>query len=115
MNIGADPDVYAYWHSSQVSPKGSNFSNYSNAISDDALSSARSRVEPELRNAKYITFAKQWLADVPAIGLYQSTVQYVHSRNVRSFKDSTVLVSSIDRYSNILDWSVGNRSVYKTP
>ena len=115
LNIGADPDVYAYWHSSQVSIQGSNFSNYSNVISDDALSSARTVIEPKLRNAKYITFINQWLADVPAIGLYQSTTQYVNSRNVKSFDSSNVLVSSIDRYSDVLDWSVGSRSVYKTP
>jgi len=115
LNIGADPDVYAYWHSSQASLQGSNFSNYSNVISDDALLSARIRVESELRNAKYITFAKQWLADVPAIGLYQSTAQYVHSSNIESSNDSIVLVSSIDRYSDILNWSVGSQSVYETP
>ena len=84
-------------------------------ISDDALLSARVRIEPELRNAKYITFARQWLTDVPAIGLYQSTAQYVRSRNVLSSDDSTVLISPIDRYSDVLNWSVGNQSVYKTP
>ena len=115
LNIGADPDVYAYWHSSQALAQGSNFSNYSNVISDDALLSARSRVETDLRNAKYITFAKQWLADVPAIGLYQSTAQYVRNNNVRSSSISTVLISPIDRYSDVLNWSAGTKSVYKTP
>lgn len=115
LNIGADPDVYAYWHSSQATQQGSNFSNYSNMISDDALSSARSRVEPTLRNAKYITFARQWLTDVPAIGLYQSTAQYVNSRSVQTFDSQSFLNSPIDRYSDVLDWSAGSRSVYKTP
>ncbi len=115
LSIGADPDVYAYWHSSQISLQGLNFSNYSNVISDDALSSARARVEPALRNAKYITFARQWLSDVPAIGLYQSTTQYVSSINVHSFDKSNRLVSEVDRYSDILNWSVGSKSVYKTP
>ena len=115
LNIGADPDVYAYWHSSQATSQGSNFSNYSNVISDDALLSARARVEPSLRNAKYLTFVRQWLVDVPAIGLYQSTTQYARSSNVKSFDNSVVLVSSIDRYSDVLNWSVGTNKVYKTP
>ncbi len=115
LNIGADPDVYAYWASSQATSQGLNFSNYSNIISDDALTSARVRVDPALRNAKYITFAKQWLADVPAIGLYQSTAQYVYRRNVYAVDNSSVLVSAIDRYNNVLDWSAGSRTVYKTP
>ncbi|MBC7868767.1 peptide ABC transporter substrate-binding protein [Candidatus Saccharibacteria bacterium] len=115
LAIGSDPDVYAYWHSLQASSRGLNFSNYSNPISDDALVSARSRLEPALRNAKYLTFARQWVSDVPAIGLYQSTTQYVHSKTATAFKSSNVLVSPIDRYSDILYWSVGSRSVYKTP
>jgi peptide/nickel transport system substrate-binding protein len=115
LNIGADPDVYAYWDSSQATPQGLNFSNYSNVISDDALASARVRVEPNLRNAKYITFAKQWLSDVPAIGLYQSTAQYVFRRNVHAVDSSSILVSATDRYNNILNWSIGSQTVYKTP
>lgn len=115
LNIGADPDVYAYWHSSQASEQGLNFSNYSNVISDDALSSARVRADEALRNAKYITFTKQWLSDVPAIGLYQSTAQYVTSKKTSSVNDSSSFVSSGSRYANVLQWSIGTRSVYKTP
>lgn len=115
LNIGADPDVYAYWHSSQATPQGFNLSNYKNAISDDALASARSRGDAALRNAKYITFARQWASDVPAIALYQLSVRYVHTTSARSVVYGTVLVSPINRYVDVLDWSVGKRTVYKTP
>lgn len=115
LPIGADPDVYAYWHSSQASSKGSNFSNYSNSISDDALASARSRLEPELRNAKYLTFAKQWVADVPAIGIYQTNSYYVTNKNVAAFRAQNKLISSVDRYADVLYWSVGSETVFKTP
>lgn len=117
LTIGSDPDVYAYWHSSQASPNksGFNFSNYANAISDDALTSARSRLEPNLRNAKYLAFARQWISDVPAIGLYQSTIQYVSGKNVTPYASSNVLVSPVDRYSDVLYWSDSTRNVYTTP
>ena len=111
--IGADPDVYAYWNSSQIGINGYNFSNYVNTVADAALASARSRLEPELRNAKYKTFAKEWITDAPAIGLYQSAVEYVSNRHVRSLDPTAKLVSATDRYSNILYWSVNQRSVYK--
>lgn len=113
IDIGADPDVYAYWDSTQI--MSLNYSNYSNTISDDALSSARSRLEPDLRNAKYLTFAKEWLLDVPAIGLYQPTAQYVYSRGVHTYNSSNTLITPIDRYADVLQWSVDTRSVYKTP
>ena len=114
LTIGGDPDVYAYWHSSQAS-KGFNFSNYSNAISDDALSSARTRIEPDLRNAKYVTFAKQWIADAPAIGLFQASIQYVYNKDVHAMPQGEVLVSATDRYADVLYWTVGDRLVERTP
>ncbi|MBC7459193.1 peptide ABC transporter substrate-binding protein [Candidatus Saccharibacteria bacterium] len=114
LTIGGDPDVYAYWHSSQAS-RGFNFSNYSNPISDDALASARTRVEPDLRNAKYATFAKQWIADAPAIGLFQATTQYVYNKSVHAIPEGEVLVSAADRYADVLYWSVGDRIVQRTP
>lgn len=113
--IGADPDVYAYWHSSQIGVSGYNFANYANVAADAALASARSRLEPDLRTAKYKAFASEWIQDAPAIGLYQSTVNYVSNINVRSVDPTAKLVSSTDRYSNVLYWSVNERNVYKTP
>lgn len=114
LTVGGDPDVYAWWHSSQAT-SGFNFANYKNAISDDALASARTRVEPALRNAKYITFTRQWLNDAPAIGLYQSTSQYVHSEGVRTIPADVSLVSATDRYGNVLYWTAGTQTVFTTP
>lgn len=114
LTIGSDPDVYAYWHSSQT-PDGFNLSNYKNSIADETLSSARSRLEVDLRNAKYSTFAKQWLADAPAIGLYQSTLQYIHTANVHGSVVDSTLNSAVDRYSTVRYWSVGSTTVFKTP
>jgi peptide/nickel transport system substrate-binding protein len=115
LTIGGDPDVYAYWNSSQASKNGFNFSNYSNPISDDALATARTRIEPDLRNAKYVTFAKQWMSDAPAIGLFQATMQYVHSTNVNAMPGDETLVSAADRYADVLYWTVGDRLVEQTP
>jgi peptide/nickel transport system substrate-binding protein len=115
LAIGADPDVYAYWHSSQATFTGLNFSNYNNGTADDALVSARSRVEPSLRNAKYISFAQQWLNDAPAIGLYQPAMYYVHSHDSQTITPDSLLVAPQDRYGNILYWTVNKGTVYKTP
>jgi peptide/nickel transport system substrate-binding protein len=114
LTIGGDPDVYAYWHSSQANT-GFNFSNYANTTSDDALLSARARIEPDLRNAKYLTFARQWLKDAPAIGLYQATTQYVYTKSVHALPGDEVLTSASDRYADVLYWSVGDRLVQRTP
>lgn len=115
LSIGGDPDVYAYWDSDQAISSGYNFSNYSSSVADAALSSARTRLNTALRQAKYQTFTRQWLADVPAIGLYQSVLYYAHSNSVKSFSSDTILVSPENRYSDVIYWTAQSEVVYKTP
>lgn len=115
LPIGADPDVYAYWHSSQLGASGYNFTNYKNGVADAALVSARDRTEQPLRDAKYLVFARQWLQDAPAIGLYQQTISYARNPNSTNVSKGTQLVAAPDRYSNILGWTVDRARVYKTP
>lgn len=115
LQIGADPDVYAYWHSSQLGNTGYNFTSYQNDIADAALVSARDRAETELRDAKYALFARQWLADAPAIGLYQQTFVYLHKPSASSIPDESRFVSPSDRYTHVQNWMVNKGDVYKTP
>lgn len=115
LALGADPDVFAYWHSSQANSLGLNFSNYKSPIADDILLSARFRTENSLRGEKYKDFAHQWLKDAPAIGVYQSFVTIVRSKQVNTFQKGAILPSLTDRYHNILYWSSEKNNVYKTP
>lgn len=111
----ADPDIYAYWHSSQSSQRLLNLSSYADAAADDALASAHSILDPELRNAKYISFAKQWLEDAPAVGLYQPVAYYVHAKTSQSMDPAMHLITTRDRYADILYWTADRATVYKTP
>lgn len=115
LAIGADPDVFAYWHSSQASPLGRNFSNYRSEIADDILVSARLRSEEALRAQKYRRFVNQWYQDAPALGLYQSVMEYVMTTRIQSVQDNAVLPTPTERYSNILYWTADQAQVYKTP
>lgn len=115
LNIGADPDVYAYWHSSQASQLGKNYSNYSSSISDTALSGALTRFDPVQRDIRYKAFARQWLDDAPAVGLYQANMFYIHSKNSQTILDDEKIVSPTDRYGGVIHWTVERGQVYKTP
>lgn len=117
IQIGGDPDVFAFWHSTQASQNGLNFSNYSNVLVDDALVTARSTTDMTIRSQKYLTITKQWLEDVPAIGLYQTTFDYAIRRDVRSTNlyPNTAMVSQNNRFANVYEWSVNQATVYKTP
>jgi peptide/nickel transport system substrate-binding protein len=115
LAIGADPDVYAYWHSSQAGVGGLNFANYSSSIADDNLTSARAVLDTQLRDAKYTAFAKQWLADTPAIALFQQDYHYVSGDDIAAVPAASTLVSSTDRYADVGDWTVGTSRLLTTP
>lgn len=108
ISIGADPDVYVYWHSSQADVfTGSrlNFSEYKSAVADEALASARSRLDASLRTAKYKPFLEAWRGDAPALALYQTRVLYITRDTVYGLGTPTVSAAS-DRFYNIHNWMI---------
>ena len=87
IELGPDPDLLAYYHSSQATSSGLNLSNYHNALADDHILAARSSMDANLRIAKYESFIKQWVEDAPAVGLYQVNMTYYFNKNV--FRDNS--------------------------
>lgn len=114
INLGPDPDVYGFWHSSQTNELGINFSNYENQIIDEALATARLKRDLDLRTAKYNIFLQQWLNDIPAIGLFQANFYYVTQKGVAGYSGHQVIEAK-DRYYDVFNWVGDRRAVYKTP
>lgn len=115
VELGADPDPLPYYHSSQASGSGLNLSNYRNALVDDLLLGGRSALDETLRARKYESFLEYWVANVPAVGLYQSNLTYFYNRNVRTFGNDIRLVTPIDRFTDITDWATTKATKNKTP
>lgn len=115
IELGADPDLFPYYHSSQASESGLNLSNYHNALVDDAILAARSTLSASLRAAKYETFLKEWVTDVPAIGIYQASLTYFFNKNVRAFSEEDRLVYPIDRFVDVEYWAVNKATKNRTP
>jgi ABC-type transport system substrate-binding protein len=113
--LGADPDLLPYYHSSQTTASGLNLSNYRNALVDDLLLGARDTLDEALRAKKYEAFLRYWVNDVPAIGLYQPNLTYIYNRNVRTFSDNVRLVTELDRFTDITDWAAVKETKNKTP
>ncbi len=115
IELGADPDLLPYYHSSQVSSSGLNLSNYRNALVDDLLLGARDTLDETLRIRKYETFLEYWVADVPAIGLYRPNLTYIYNRNVRTYSNNNILVTALDRFTDINTWAVVKATKNRTP
>jgi peptide/nickel transport system substrate-binding protein len=107
ISVGIDPDVYAYWHSSQAVADRFNMSLYKSDAADRSLESGRTRPDIGLRAAKYKPFLDAWKKDAPAIGLYQPPVFYISRSKVYGF-DPARLNSSSDRFYNVQNWQVSS-------
>lgn len=115
IELGADPDPLPYYYSSQASAAGLNLSNYKNAIVDDLLIGARETTDAALRARKYESFLNYWVADAPAIGIYQANMTYIYNKNVRVYGNNVRLVTAIDRFSDILNFASVKATRDKTP
>lgn len=114
ISIGQDPDVYAYWHSSQARTGGLNFSEWKSGRADASLEVARTRLEPVLREARYKTFQDEWLKSAPAVALYQPRMTYSYHQNATGFKAFPSNNAS-DRLTNVEEWTVSTKDVRNTP
>ncbi len=115
VELGADPDPFPYYHSSQASSSGLNLSNYANSLVDDLILGARTSMNPDTRTAKYENFLTRWVDDVPAIGIYQASMVYYFNKNVRTFSEDDRLVYPVDRFGDVEYWAVDRATKNRTP
>jgi len=102
-SVGGDPDVYAFWHSSQIKENGLNIAGYNNAEADQLLTEAREITDINERTIKYKKFQENIATNLPAIFLYSPTYTYVQSKKVKGF-ESSVIIEPADRFVGIVDW-----------
>lgn len=113
VSLGIDPDVYAYWGSTQADERAANrvnFSEYRSATADRALEAGRTRTDDSLRAVKYRPFLEAWRNDAPALALYQPRYLYITRDAIFGF-DPTVINSASDRYANVVDWKIRQQAV----
>jgi peptide/nickel transport system substrate-binding protein len=113
ISIGVDPDVYAYWHSSQADIRSNtrlNFSEYKSTAADTSLEAGRTRLDPQLRTIKYKPFLQAWQADAPALGLYQPRFLYLSRGTVYGLNDHTLNIDA-DRYDSVANWEIHSTKV----
>lgn len=108
ISIGTDPDVFAYWHSSQGDSRAANrvnFSEYRSVTADRSLEAGRNRADPELRAIKYRPFLQAWRTDAPALMLYQPRYLYI-SREIIYNLNPKLMNRGSDRYANVHNWMI---------
>jgi len=107
--LGADPDPYPFWHSSQINAPGLNLAMYSNRDVDDLLEEARGIADEAVRSEKYIEFQNLLAEDMIAIFLYQPTYTYLTSSKLQGINLDRIIIPS-DRFADINNWYINTKS-----
>ncbi len=110
--VGREPDLYAFWHSSQRNDPGLNLSLYVNAKADTLLTQARATTKKEDRDKLNMEFADLVREDQPAIFLYAPDFLYVFPKHVTGVKIGS-LTSPSERYANVYRWYTDTERVWE--
>jgi len=109
--LGADPDPYPFWHSSQCEDPGLNLSCFRNAKADELLEKARQTTSIEERQKKYIEFQKIIAEEVPAVFLFNTTYTYPITKKVKGLKSHQIIMPA-HRFAEISSWYVKTKRIW---
>ena len=115
VDLGVSADPFVYYSSTQASGSGWNFCNYGNVLVDDALLSAHNTINMGQKKTKYEAFLRHWVNDVPAIGIYRSSLKYYYAQNTRIYEEDAKLTDALDRFSDVRYWASEKNTVNMTP
>lgn len=110
--LGSMPDLYPFWHSTQINDPGLNLSEYQNSKVDQLLKDARETSDETLKAQKYQSLQDLVLADAPALFLYNPDYLYWVLGKVKGI-DTIKIVDPAKRFENITNWYVKTRRVWK--
>lgn len=103
--LGADPDPYPFWHSSQIKSPGVNLAQYANRRVDGLLEETRTLHDKTERAKRYEEFQKIITSELPAIFLLTPSYTYAIRDHVRGISTMR-LGSPEDRFTSISHWFV---------
>lgn len=109
-NVGADPDPYPFWHTSQLRDPGLNLSTFSNKTADSLLMEARSNLPAAERAERYRKFQEIFVGDIPAIFITRSVFVYNLPSNVKGAELNTVITPA-ERFADINKWYIETKKV----
>ncbi len=113
LDYGYDPDLYPFWHSSQISDKGLNLSNFSDVDADKLLEQGRMTLDQEERDKKISEFNNLFNNQKPAIEIKQEVFAYGISNNIKGVTTDFKAVIPADRFSGIQNWYIKEKRVKK--
>lgn len=110
--LSSYPDLYPFWHSTQINDPGLNLSTYQNKNVDQLLKNARETLDGETKQQKYEELQEIIISDAPALFLYNPNYIYWVSNKIKGI-DTTKIVDPAKRFSNIENWYINTKRIWK--
>jgi len=110
--LGADPDIYPFWHSSQITSQGLNLTGYANKDVDKLLEDARVTTNQAQRAELYKKVQGILAEAEPAIFMYSPVYNYIQKKTVKNMNVTTIIVPS-DRLANVSEWYIKTSKQFK--
>lgn len=101
---GADPDPYFAWHSTQMGTAGLNIANFTDAVVDRLIETARTSNDENVRREMYRQLQEVWQTTAPSAIVCYPRYTYLLRDNV-SATVPEVLASPSHRFAEIIKWS----------
>ncbi len=110
--LGAIPDLFPFWHSSQKKDPGLNLALYENKEADKLLEEARKSLNSDLRAEKLNLFQNILIKDPPAVFLYSPDFIYFTSKEVSGININKITDPS-KRFTDIENWYTKTKRLWK--
>jgi peptide/nickel transport system substrate-binding protein len=109
--VGRDPDLFAFWHSSQRNDPGLNIALYANTDTDKKLSDARTETDPDVRREKTKAAANAIAKETAALFLYAPHFVYLSPATASGIVFGTISSPS-DRFDAVDQWYLETEQVW---
>lgn len=110
--VGNDPDLYPFWHSSQIAYPGLNVSQWGDKNGDKLLVEARATFDTDKRADLYRQFQKILIDQTPAIFLYSPSHIFAVNKRIKGITLSVVATPE-SRYRGLSTWFIQTAVAWK--
>lgn len=105
QSLGGDPDLYAFWHSSQKNYPGLNLAMFSSPAADKILESIRKEFNHSAKSIQHAEFQKILSEEYPAIFLFTPYRIYAVNNKVKNIEIGEA-PSAANRFAKINNWHI---------
>jgi peptide/nickel transport system substrate-binding protein len=110
LAVPGDPDIYPFWHETQID-NGQNYAGFNHRHISEIAEQARVIVNRERRRELYGEFQEIFAREVPALLLYVPVYTYGADERIHDLQIGPLMHPS-DRFHTVSDWWIVPRRVF---